>query len=327
MLGASSDGSYVYFVARGNLAAGATSGDRNIYVNHAGTTEFIATAPEGNPADGYSFYVTPDGLHAAFTSAAPRPGYDNAGFAEAYRYEFGKAAALQCASCRPNGEPSTASASIAGRALSDNGDRLFFQSSDAVIFQAQSTLANVFEYVGGEIHLLTPGDGSAGVLLGASASGDDVFIASFQELSPQGQGSVFSIYDARVNAEVPVVEAPAPCQGEGCRGQGSVAAPEVDAGSASFEAPARVSAPVSRNIKGPKAQLRVVVPGAGHADDLRTRLRRSRQEAGEGRLGRLHPYPRQDRRSGNSTATGSSAPKPNSSSARPPAPSRGPEPG
>jgi hypothetical protein len=230
-------------------------------VRHAGETDFVGTAPIGDPKAGYSFYVTPDGLHAAFTSAAPRPGYDNAGFAEAYLYTFG--AEPQCASCRPSGEPPTASASIAGRALSDDGGRLFFQSSDTLIPQAQSAQANVFEYAGGEVHLLSPGDGSPAVLLGASSGGDDVFIASFQELSPQGQGSVFAIYDARVDAQVPVPGEPAGCQGEGCRGAGSTVPGEVDAGSATFEAPARISAPLSKNIKGPKAQLRVIVPGSG----------------------------------------------------------------
>ena len=263
VLGASENGSYVYFVATGKLAEGATSGQRNIYVNHAGTTEYIAADPVGNPEDGYSFYVTPDGLHAGFTSAALRPGYNNAGFAQAYLYTYGNSAGLQCGSCRPGGEPAAASASIAGRAVSDKGDRLFFQSSDAIIPQAQSAQANVFEYSGGTVQMLSPGDGAPAVLLSASGSGDDVFIASYQELSPQGQGSVFAIYDARVNAEVPVPTETAPCQGEGCRGAGSPVAPEADAGSASFEAPARVSAPISKNIQGSKAQLRVIVPGAG----------------------------------------------------------------
>jgi hypothetical protein len=257
VLDASDDGSYVYFVARGNLAPGATSGQRNLYVAHAGVTRFIATDPQ----PGAHFYVTPDGLHAAFASAAPQGAYDNAGFDEVYEYAYG--GALACASCRPGGEPPTAGASIAGRALSDDGARLFFQSTDAVLPAAQSAQANVFEYEGGEVRLLTPGEGSASVLLGAGASGQDVFIASFEALSPQGQGSGFAIYDARENAVVPPPSTSAGCQGEACRGAGPPAPVLPGAGSASFEAPGRVSAPAAKAVRGSKVQLRVIVPGPG----------------------------------------------------------------
>jgi hypothetical protein len=257
VLGASPDASYIYFVARGNLASGATSGERNLYVEHNGTIDYVATDPQ---ADAH-FYVTPDGLHAGFTSTAPQGAYDNAGFAEVYRYTYG--GALECASCRPSNAAPSADASIVGRALSDDGARLFFQSADGILPTAQSGQANVFEYSGGEPRLLTPGDGAAALLVGADASGDDVFIATFQELSPQGQGPVFAIYDARVNAQVPVPNVPAECQGEGCRGA-LPAAPEFPgAGSASFEAPGRVSAPALKVVKGSKLQLRLIVPGAG----------------------------------------------------------------
>ena len=127
MLGASRNGEYLYFVARGKLATGGTSGQRNLYVEHDGVIKFIATDPE----PGAHFYVTPNGLHAAFATSAPHGGYNNAGHAEVYLYHYG--AGIECASCRPDGEPPTAPASIAGRALSDDGSRLFFQSSDAVL--------------------------------------------------------------------------------------------------------------------------------------------------------------------------------------------------
>ena len=260
VLGASQDASYVYFVARGNLAEGATSGERNLYVVHGGTVEFVGDDPAGSP--GGAFYVTPDGLHAAFMTSVPQTGYDNAGFSEVYKYTYG--GPLECASCRPSGEAPSGDASITGRALSDDGSRLFFQSSDAVIAQAQSGQANVFEYEGGEVQLLTPGDGGASLLAGASASGDDVFIASFSELSPQGQGPVFGIYDARVNANVPPAVTPAGCQGESCRGATQPAPNDPGAGTASFEAPGKVSvSATAMTVKGPKAKFRVIVPGAG----------------------------------------------------------------
>lgn len=261
VLGASDDASFVYFVASGNLAPGASSGERNLYVWHGGEIEYVGADPVATPDFGTSFYLTPDGRHAAFLSAQPQTGYDNAGQAEAYRFSYG--AGVECASCRPGGEAPTAGAALNGRALTDDGSRLFFQSADAILPQTQSGLTNVFEYVDGEARLLTPGDGATAILAGASADGNDVFIASFEQLAPQGPGSAFGIYDARVGAEVAQPGDAVGCQGEGCRGPGSAANEPPPPGSTAFEAPGVVSISVPRAIRGPKATVRVIVPGAG----------------------------------------------------------------
>ncbi len=100
----SEDGSYVYFVAEGDLAAGALAGAPNLYVSHdGGAPAFIATlAPHGSergyfePKGGDSLdwgyggasqipvnpevtrsVVTPDGTHLAFVSERSLTGYDN----------------------------------------------------------------------------------------------------------------------------------------------------------------------------------------------------------------------------------------------------------
>ena len=262
VVGASQNADYVYFIATGDLAPGATSGERNLYVEHDGVIDFVASDPIGGSGQGYPFYVTPDGLHAAFMSAEGQTGYDSAGKSEVYKYSYGSG--LECASCRPSGEPPTGDASIAGRALSDDGSRLFFQSTDAVLPQAQSSLSNVFEYVDGEIRLLTPGSGAAAVLAGASASGDDVFIATFEVLADKGQGPVFGIYDARVNADVPPGQAPTVCQGEGCRGAPTAPPNVASPGSAKFEAPGTITAPKSKVIRGSKTTLRLELPERGN---------------------------------------------------------------
>ena len=260
IVGASRDASYVYFIATGNLAPGATSGARNLYAEHDGEIKFVGTNPFGNFEQGYPFYVTPSGKYAAFYTTEAQTGYDNASKTEVYKYTYG--GALECASCRVNGEPPTGDASIAERAISDDGSRLFFQSNDAVVPQAGSGRYNVFEYEGGQVHLLTPGGGAAAVLAGASSSGDDVFIATFEELA-QGDGPVFAIYDARVGAQVPPVTAAPKCQGENCRGSGTAAPQIATPGTASFEANGKVTVFGSSIVKGTKAELRVVVPGSG----------------------------------------------------------------
>ena len=261
VVGASRNADYVYFIAAGALAPGASSGERNLYVEHGGVVDFVGSDPTGDPGQGYPFYVTPDGRHAAFMSAEGQTGYDNAGKTEVYKYSYGSG--LECASCRPSGEPPTGDASIAGRALSDDGTRLFFQSTDTVLPQAQSALSNVFEYVDGQTLLLTPGAGAAAVLAGASASGDDVFIATFEALAPKGQGAVFGIYDARVNADVPPAQLETECQGEGCRGAPTLPPQLASPGSTKFEAPGTITAPKSKLIVGAKTTLRLVLPERG----------------------------------------------------------------
>ncbi len=261
VVGASRDASYVYFIARGKLAEGGTSGERNLYVEHGGAIDFVGSNPTGDESQGYPFYVTPDGQHAAFMATEGQTGYDTAGQSEVYKFTYG--AGLECASCRPSGEVPSGGASIAGRALSDDGSRLFFQSTDAVVPQAQSGLSNVFEYAGGAVRLLTPGDGLTALLAGASASGDDVFIATFEKLSPRSQGAAFAIYDARVNADVPPPPAPSVCQGESCRGTATAAQQLASPGTAKFESPGTVAAPKSKTVAGSKAKLRLTVPESG----------------------------------------------------------------
>jgi hypothetical protein len=78
---------YVYFVARGALAAGATAGANNVYVSRGGGAqpEFIATLGEspGEHADyveavmSRTSRVAPNGMLLAFQSARPLTGYDN----------------------------------------------------------------------------------------------------------------------------------------------------------------------------------------------------------------------------------------------------------
>lgn len=137
LLGASEDGSYVYFAARGVLAPGATTVGAepalaNIYVWHAGEIKFIATTGRGksevdfNEApDARTSRVTPDGLHLAFQSTRGLAGNDTQplrgsectteskpeyeGCIEVYEYDA-SSNSLECASCSPTGIPPTGNA-------------------------------------------------------------------------------------------------------------------------------------------------------------------------------------------------------------------------
>ena len=239
--GFTNDMSYIYFTASGNLAPGAVAGQSNLYVLHEGTIRFVAAGAEVTPAGPYlapdtavpnKFYITPDGRHVAFTAKASLTGYDNmnpkTGTLETEAFEYTYGGGVVCASCRPNGTGSTGAASLAtgsfeytrnGEAwtLSNDGSRMFFQSTDAILPQASNDLQNVYEYEDGEVHLISPGDSDyPALLVSGSPSGEDVFIGERGELAAEGSGLVSAIYDARVDGVEP---APAPgCSGEGCQG-------------------------------------------------------------------------------------------------------------
>jgi hypothetical protein len=127
IMGSSEDGSSVYFVATGDLANGAVSGEDNLYVTKeedgAWVTKFIGAlssedenswyepANTTNPALDLplvSSRVSPDGRYMAFMSDRPLTGYDNTDAnsgqpdQEVYLYDA-VAGKLVCASCDPTG--------------------------------------------------------------------------------------------------------------------------------------------------------------------------------------------------------------------------------
>jgi hypothetical protein len=130
VIGASEDGSYVYFVADGVLAPGARSaeeGAHNLYAWHNGTTTFIATlegtAEEEKDWDPTTNHrtarVSPDGSYVVFQSSRSLTGYDNVSGApkgcDVYPYETADDACMEvyeygaqtgkliCVSCNPTG--------------------------------------------------------------------------------------------------------------------------------------------------------------------------------------------------------------------------------
>jgi hypothetical protein len=133
VMGASEDGSYLYFVATGVLASGAVSGEDNVYVLHntasGWKTTFIATlsgedskswrgqrtdetpsveSPVEADLPYVSSRVSPNGRYLAFMSERSLTGYDNLDAVggqpdeEVYLYDSALSR-LVCASCNPTG--------------------------------------------------------------------------------------------------------------------------------------------------------------------------------------------------------------------------------
>jgi len=305
--GSSDDGSYVYVVAKGSLAPGATVERPNLYLLHSGITTFIATiayfAFEGEPLyspsvtfNGWSPNVghrtaeaTPDGRALVFMSRLSLTGYDDLDeeggrTPQVYVYEA-DTGRLSCVSCSPSGEPPSSSIlntsggriyphgnlavsafndTFQVRSISEDGSRVFFESTMPLVAQDVNDRTDVYEWErdgsedchlsNGCVYLLSGGvSKAASYLLDASSDGSDVFLMTREKLVEQDQGELYDVYDARVGAEVPPT--PSACSGSGC--QGVPEAPPVFAtpssvtfaGVGNFPAPSKSAVKAKKKVK------------------------------------------------------------------------------
>jgi NHL repeat len=229
--------------------------------------------------------VGADGLSVAFISKGSLTGYDNVAVSndeaatEVYHYQTtggGDVGELLCVSCNPSGARPQVRRNLAGpggfdsvaasipgwnsqtqpsRALSADGDRLFFNSYDALVPRDTNGRADVYEWEaptsgdcteessafsvtnGGCITLISSGESPEdSEFFDATRSGSDVFFATQSSLLVQDYGLV-DVYDARVNGGFPAPPNPTPsCEGEAC--QGALAPPnDPTPASAAYEGP------------------------------------------------------------------------------------------
>lgn len=231
VLGASTDGSYVYFAT----AAG-------IYLDHGGIVA-VAPAPDAvnfPPSTGTA-RVSPDGTHLLFISAAKVTLYESADpkngqrFDQIYLYDANRQT-VACVSCNPFGEPPLGSASVPGavhgykpRSLTDDGRRVFFDSPDRLAGSHDSNeeAQDVYEWEEGGVgscalpqgclQLISGGRNAGGSeFADASADGADAFFLTDASLVKADPGSV-DLYDAREGGGLPEPEAPIPCEEDACQ--------------------------------------------------------------------------------------------------------------
>jgi hypothetical protein len=181
--------------------------------------------------------------------------------AQIYRYDAAEET-LDCISCDPRETAASSGASLQTVAviegapeplsvfalipnLSSDGQRAFFQTSEALLPRDTDGVQDVYEWeadgqgscsvAGGCLYLISSGESARdNYLYGASASGRDVFVWTTDLLLRRDADSTPSIYDARVNGGFPETEEEEPCEGEGCRPNLSppIAAPPRQSGPA-----------------------------------------------------------------------------------------------
>lgn len=306
----SRDGSTVYFVSPEQIVSGqGVDGGANLYQASGGQIRFVVTlAPDDPVFRGTRFLgraigdirsrhvrLTPDGSKLLFESRAALTSYDNGGFMEIYLYDPASRE-IMCASCRANGTPPTADSSlfifgggaadaIGGRwpmssaNADEHGDRLFFNSGDAVVPQDVNGRSDVYEFTVASRTpvLISSGRGERdSAYVGNGVSGRDVFFLTADSLVPEDRnGEIYKMYNARIGAFPPPPEPPSECQGAACRGD--EAAPPLGAQGSGRVVPRARSAPKkpkvavsrlavsgSRSVKGKSLRLTAKVSGAGH---------------------------------------------------------------
>jgi DNA-binding beta-propeller fold protein YncE len=226
--------------------------------------------------------VSESGEEAVFISRASLTGYDNTDVnsgepdAEVFLYDT-STDRLDCVSCNPTGARPAgqevgqvnerhywAAAEIPGweytqyppRVLSADGDRLFFESYDALLPSDTNGVRDVYEWerasdqeacdqvgatlyveaAGGCLSLISSGESAQpSEFIDASSDGSNVFFTTNQSLVPQDTGLV-DLYDARINGGFATQAQASVCEGEACQG---AASPPNDAtpASASFSGP------------------------------------------------------------------------------------------
>lgn len=205
----------------------------------SGQGQFVGPANDPSRSD-------PSSGVLVFESRAQLTQYDNGGHSEIYRYAPSDET-LTCVSCSPIEAPPVSEARLESRyaprlhsvppvnAVSriDNvtasGNRVFFESGDALAPEDTDQTNDVYEWeaggiggcaeAGGCIALISSGR-SAGpnYLYGVAAGGRDVFFWSGDQLVGQDTSGAPSLYDARELGGFPPPASPQPCQGEACQG-------------------------------------------------------------------------------------------------------------
>jgi hypothetical protein len=240
VLGASAAGDAVYFHAGGEVK-----------LRKGASTKTVAAGADASnyPPTMGTARASADGTRLLFVSSESLTGYDNIDLStgeadsQVFLYDDSGAGSLTCISCNPtNGRPIGAS-TVPGanpngsapdslqvykpRALSSNGKRVYFDSSDALVSTDTNKAPDAYQWEaqgegtcakpGGCVSLISGGRGTGGAsFVDASANGSDAFFLSDESLVKADPGAV-DLYVARTGGGFLVPVPPIPCEGDACQ--------------------------------------------------------------------------------------------------------------
>lgn len=238
----SSDGSRVYFIAKGALAGANTAGNApvvgqpNLYVyqrddaHPGGRIAFVATVDSGDPAR-LSFALPSDaagdGHFLVLLSAAKLLSEDGDNQRDIYRYDD-ESGELRCLSCMGGGafdvnvEPaergrSHPNAEQLAPPASADASTVVFTTNESLVSGDQNATGDAYLWKGGVLSLIS--GGSEGLALtggeisraAISADGKNVFFYTVSPLVGGDTNSAIDLYDARVGGGFAEASPPVTC--------------------------------------------------------------------------------------------------------------------
>ncbi|HSS43061.1 MAG TPA: hypothetical protein VLK37_11010 [Solirubrobacterales bacterium] len=238
----SADGSHVYFVAEGVLAANhgandetAVAGTHNLYV-----WETDAEHPDGHIAflarittlsdvvANASTQTTPDGRYLVVNTADPLvssgAGADTDSAFDVYRYDSQTGEWLRLSTDATgsggNAEKGTLDGTSGRNAMTDDGQTVVFVTEEALAPADGNSDWDVYAWHEGEVSLISPDGvdsqyyGSAGI----TASGTDIFFSTTSRVTAADTDTNFDVYTARIGGGFELREPEPPCEGKACKG-------------------------------------------------------------------------------------------------------------
>jgi hypothetical protein len=244
----SDDGSRVYFVAHGVLAANhgasdqtAVAGAHNLYMWQAdaehvgGRTIFMARLAvndmrivDQNQDPGVE--ATADGRYLLVTTTTPLvtsgAAADTDNVADVYRYDAQTGEWLRI-STNTTGSGGNAEIGVLypsrlakgnirqRRSITDDGHTIVFQTDEALAPADVNNSADVYVWREGQVSLISPDGGNTPRI---TASGTDIFFTTEDHVTAADGDTNPDVYTARVGGGFDLRE-PAPCAGDACQGQ------------------------------------------------------------------------------------------------------------
>lgn len=227
---------FIATVALGDVVPSTNTGtepDEKVF----GLTKWLSTAvaPQQNQRESRgnaTSRTTPDGTVLVFEARTNITGFASNGHVEIYRYSLAENS-LACVSCPAIGTPPKTNARLMRAGIPEriemnvvienvtaDGSTVFFQSKEPLSSEDVNKSDDVYEWKNGSRSLISSGQGKSNSYLYATTpTGNDVFFTTSDQLVPQDESSVISIYDARIGGGFPGPPAlPPSCEGDGCQG-------------------------------------------------------------------------------------------------------------
>jgi hypothetical protein len=277
VVGNSSDGSHVYFVASGVLTTAknglgqqAEAGKSNLYLYERdarypnGRTEFVLPytdiaalfLPDGGGGKVPAFRMSQNGDFLTFYSYVHLTPDDLSNGPQAFEYDSQTSAIVRVSIGRDgynnDGNYTSTEEELhglyppvftpLGLFVADDG-AVFFESLDPLVPQAVNGASNVYEYRSGNVYLISDGQDLLGAgIISIAPSGSDVFFRTVDRLVPRDTDAQTDVYDARVDGGFAESPAPTPCEGDACQGSLSGAPVLLSPGS-EFQAGGEIASP------------------------------------------------------------------------------------